>query len=334
MLQSVHDIASELLAVRSFRDVCLSVLDRCLLDDGRFEAGRFGRRQHSSASAGAVLNGVVSVPCVPDQMRRRVRELGYLLLTREGHLRGHDEHPGDGTTCWSLAQVLYGLAKHPDDRYVRSADFANGLARLLALQNRASGSWPLREGDFDDPVFAFYPTLLFERLIRDRGPYVDTVRAPLRLTVGYLLDIASSTAGPDTDAVLVLSALDRISRLGELSEDSFSQYLEYKARLISNLVDETGSLQLADKYIQNDLQPRWHSVTWTAVLYACTRSWGGVQSSHNVQISSRLIESFDRSEMGWHGPSRAQGEASSWHRHLPSSIFTSWLKISWPADST
>jgi hypothetical protein len=153
-------------------------------------------------------------------------------------------------------------------------------------------------------------------LIRDQGPYVETVREPLRLTAGYLLDIASSTTGPDTDAVLALSALDRISRLGKLDEESFSQYLEYKARLVSNLVDETGSLQLTDKYIQNDLQPRWHSVTWTAILYACTRRWGSVQSSHNLQISARLIESFDRSEMGWHGPSHTQGEASSWASSL------------------
>lgn len=86
--------------------------------------------------------------------------------------------------------------------------------------------------------------------------------------------------------------------------------------MISNLVDKANGLRLADKYIQNDLQPRWHSVTWTALLYACARQWGGVQSSHNLQISARLIESFDPCEMGWRGPSRTKGKASSWASSL------------------
>ncbi|RAS63924.1 TIR domain-containing protein [Lentzea atacamensis] len=314
MLQAVQDVASELLSVHSFQDVCLSVLDRCLLDDGRFEAGQFGRRQHSSASAGAVLNGVASIPCVPIQLQQHVRELGYLLLTSEGQLRGHDEHPGDGTTCWSLAQVLHGIAKSADDRRLRSANFTNGLKNLLALQNRLDGSWPLRDGDFNDPVFAFYPVLLFERLIRHRVPYTESVREPMRLTTKYLLHIASTATTGTTDAVLAVSALDRIFRLGRLNKESANRYLENKTRLISNLVDEAGALQISDKYVQNNLQPRWHSVTWTPILYACTRRWGGVQSSHNFQISARLIESFDRSEQGWHGPSH--GKVSSWASSL------------------
>lgn len=316
MLQAVHDAASELLAVRSFRDICVSVLDRCLLDDGRFEAGQFGRQQHSSASAGAVLNGVVSVPFISNQLRLQVRELGYSLLSNEGYLRGHDEQPGDGTTSWSLSQVLLGIAKHSDDHYTRSETFSRGLARLLALQNQANGSWPLRVDDIDDPSFAFYPTLLFERLTRDRGPYVEVVRKPLRLSAGYLLDTTSPIAGTNIDSILALSALDRISDMGELSKQQHSRYFECKARLISNLVDNVGSLQLSDKHIQNDLQPRWHSVTWTALLYACTRRWGGLQSSHNLQIAARLIDSFDHSEMGWRGPSRSQGKASSWASSL------------------
>ncbi|RDI30959.1 toll/interleukin-1 receptor domain-containing protein [Lentzea flaviverrucosa] len=316
MLHAVHDVASKLLAVSSFQDVCLSVLNRCMLDNGRFEAGRFGRGQHSSASAGAVLNGVVSIPCVPARLRQRVRRLGCSLLTTEGHLRGHDEHPGDGTTSWSLAQVLHGIAKDSTGQFLRSANFANGLTRLLALQNRSDGSWPLRRGDFDDPVFAFYPVLLFEQLSRTQGPYAEYVQESIRLTADYLLDVASATNGTIADAALAVSALDRIFRLGRLDDRAVSRYFDHKARLISDLVDETGNLHLTDKYIQNDLQPRWHSVTWTPVLYACTRHWGGVQSSHNFQISARLIESFDRTESGWKGPSHSPGRASSWASSL------------------
>src|SRR5215470_10032824 len=84
MSESVHDTASKLLSISSFRNLCLSVLDRCLLDDGRFEAGRFGHEQHSSASAGAVLNGVGSVPCIPREIRQRTRERGYMLISADG----------------------------------------------------------------------------------------------------------------------------------------------------------------------------------------------------------------------------------------------------------
>ncbi|MEU9923770.1 toll/interleukin-1 receptor domain-containing protein [Streptomyces griseoluteus] len=315
MPQTVHEVASELLDVGSFSDVCLSVLNRCLLADGRFEAGRFERGQHSSASAGAVLNGVACLPFVPAELRMQARVRGYALLSNEGTLRGHDEHPGDGTTSWSLAQVLLGVARDPDDRYVRSTNFACGLARLLALQDRSNGSWPLRADDVVDPSFAFYPTLLFERLTR-HGPYVETVREPLRLTTEYLLQIASSSEQANVDAILALSALDKIFALGKLSEEQVSQYTTCKARLVTDLVDEFGNLQVSDKLLQNDLQPRWHSLTWTALLYACTRRWGGVQSSHNLQISARLVSSFDRSEMGWRGPSRSQGPAASWASSL------------------
>lgn len=311
---SVHDTASRLISVSSFQDLCLSVLKRCLLDDGRFEAGRFGRNQHSSASAGAVLNGVGSVPCLPRALRRRTRSLGYSLIGPDGRLKGHDEQPDDGTTSWSLAQVLLGVTRKSGDRFVESAPYANALSRLIGLQHRDSGAWPLREGDFDDISFAFYPVLLFDRLIRDRTSHAAQVVEPLRMTASHLLRAAYSAS--HTNMVLAVSALDRIAALGQLSGPQHRQYLECKARLQTCILGDTGDLQLDNKYLQNELQPRWHSITWSPLLYACTRQWGGVQSSHNLQIANRLIESFDPSERGWLGPARKTGRASSWASSL------------------
>lgn len=316
MLQPAQDVASELLNIDSFRDLCLSVLERSLLSNGRFEAGQFGRQQHSSASAGAVLNGVVTLPYLSDRLREQVRARGYKLLGVDGRLRGHDEQPGDGTSSWSLAQVLLGLAKHPDDRFTKSAKFARGLAELLALQNRSNGAWPLRADDIEDPSFAFYPVILFERLTRNDSPYVDAIHRPLQLTAEYLLNVASSSTGPHADAVLALSALDRVYKRGALNSPQSSLYIECKSRLLSDLVNSFGILQLPDKSIQNELQPRWHSMTWTALLYACTRRWGGVRSAHNLQIATRLIDSYDATERGWRSPSRKQGKASSWASSL------------------
>src|ERR1700752_3114370 len=111
ILESIHDTASELVSIGSFRNLCMSVLDRCLLDDGRFEAGRFGHAQHSSAPAGAILNGVNSIPFIPREIRQRTRESGYRLVGADGYLRGHDRQPHDGTTSWSLARILLGVAK-------------------------------------------------------------------------------------------------------------------------------------------------------------------------------------------------------------------------------
>ncbi len=314
MSETVFDTASRLLSVESFRELCLSVLERCLLGEGRFEAGRFGRDQHSSASAGAVLNGVASIPCVPYEVRRRTQKLGYSLIGPDGRLKGHDEQPDDGTTSWSLAQVLLGVSKAADSRFVRSSRYRRALSRLLEFQDRGTGAWLLREGDVEDISFAFYPVLLFDRLLRSDAAPAEVVAEPLRSTARHLLDVAPSTA--PTNMVLAVSALDRISELGELTGPQHTQYLACKARLQSCLVDDAGDLRLEDLYLQNELQPRWHSVTWSPLLYACSRAWGGVRSGHNLQIADRLIETYDSAENGWLGPSRTAGTACSWASSL------------------
>ncbi len=313
---TVHEVASQLLDVNSFQDLCVSVLHRCLLDDGRFEAGQFGRKQHSSASAGAVLNGVASLPHLPDDLRTHTHALGFALIGDGGYLRGHDEDPGDGTTSWSLSQVLYGVAKGCRSRDIESPKYAAALFRLLTLQNRADGSWSLRHGDFSDPSLAFYPALLFERLIRRRSSYAERVRESLLHTTAYFLDIAASAASPDINTVLALSALDRVAAIAGISEKPLALYRQRRAELISDLVDEHDDLRICDKHISNELQPRWHSVTWAAILYACTRHWGGIQSSHNLHLSASLLQTFDRAEGGWCGPSRADRTARSWASSL------------------
>lgn len=314
MSEIICETASRLLSIDSFESLCLSVLDRCLLDGGRFEAGRFGRDQHSSASAGAVLNGVASVPCVPDAVRKRTFELGYSLISANGRLKGHDEQPDDGTTTWSLAQVLLGIAKAPGHGYIESDRFRRALEQLLRLQDLQTGSWPLRDGDVEDVSFAFYPVLLFERLIRRGSSHAGSVRGPLRLTARYLLDTANSAV--PINMVLAVAALDRIAGLGELTPNQRVQYLAYKARLHSSMVNDEGALRLDDLYLHNELQPRWHSVTWSPLVYGCTRAWGGVQAGHNLQVADRLIGSFDAAEGGWLGPARTVGKASSWASSL------------------
>ena len=309
-------IASRLLGVDSFADLCRDVLNRCLLDGGRFEAGQFGRRQHSSASAGAVLNGVATIPFVPDDLRRRAQDLGFALIAQDGSLRGHDEDLGDGTTSWSLAQVLHGVARNDQGRLVESPRYAAALSRLLALQSPEDGSWPLREGDFQDTSLAFYPALLFERLIRRQSSFAAILHSPLQRTADHMLRIAETTPERNIDATLAISALDRLAAAGFLDQDREFRYLAGKAQLASRLIDDSGTLRLSDKFISNELQPRWHSVTWTALLYACTRRWGGVRSSHNLQLAARLIGSFDLAERGWRGPSRSDGSARSWASSL------------------
>jgi hypothetical protein len=314
MSESVGDTAARLIGVDSFPRLARSVLERCLLDGGRFEAGRFGRDQHSSASAGAVLNGVASVPFIPPETRSRTFELGYALIGADGRLKGHDEQPDDGTTSWSLAQVLLGIAKAPEGGHVETERYRNALLRLLKLQNTDTGAWLLRDGDIDDLSFAFYPVLLFERLIRGSTSHAEAVLEPMRRTASHLLDGGART--PPTNMVIAVAALDRVARLGLLTDTQRDQYLSYKARLHSCMLDGAGNLQLEDLYLQNELQPRWHSVTWSPLLYGCARTWGGVQSGHNLQIADRLIKSFNQEEEGWLGPSRTSGRASSWASSL------------------
>jgi hypothetical protein len=56
----------KLLSIASAEELAMSLIERAALPGGRVESHEFGRDQHSSASAGAVLMGMAGVPSVSD----------------------------------------------------------------------------------------------------------------------------------------------------------------------------------------------------------------------------------------------------------------------------
>jgi hypothetical protein len=56
----------KLLGIASAEELAVSLIERASLPGGRVEAHEFGRDQHSSASAGAVLIGMAGIPVVSD----------------------------------------------------------------------------------------------------------------------------------------------------------------------------------------------------------------------------------------------------------------------------
>jgi hypothetical protein len=160
-------LAAELLGVNDFRALCESVLARSMLPGQRFEADEFGRDEHSSASAGVILNGVASLPCIEPSVRDAVVDGVWSLVRNDGTLRGHDRQTNVGTTSWSLAQVLLGLSRFGSPRIRSSKPFHAAVTRLRECQDDADGGWLLRRHDLKDVLFAFYPALLFVHLCRD-----------------------------------------------------------------------------------------------------------------------------------------------------------------------
>jgi hypothetical protein len=309
----VEDLAAELLGVDDFRFLCRSVLDRCTLPHHRFEAGEFGRNQHSSASAGAILNGVGSLPCIERPARQELVRSIFGLIRPDGTLLGHDHQGNVGTTSWSLGQILAGLSRFGGPDIRSSASFRAAVIRLLGCQDKTDGSWLLREEDLKDPVFAFYPALLLMSLRHDDF-WSSAANAILSRTRAYLMAILRQNSTL-TDQVLAAYIIDRIDSIPTSACHKPDDARHLRTSLLNTLLSDSGS-RMEDRIVQNDVQPRWHAVIWTAPLYLCTRQWGMVTSPYNVMLGKRLISQFDRKNLAWHGPHGHSGPGTSWATSL------------------
>jgi hypothetical protein len=310
--------------IDSFSELCIDLASRTILDGSRFEAGRFGANQHSSASAGAVINGLCRIPVLPKDTRLAITDQAFALISDAGVVRGHDDNLNDGNTSWSLSQLLFGLAVSPHkDRYINTPNFQNALKRLLRYQDATTGKWHLRDGDFSDISLSFYPALLFTNLISLPGAVTladrETLANSLQLTATHLVAELETEGVVAFDRTLAISALEIISRA--IFPSMAGPTRVYTQSLIRDFFSESGQLSVNDRTIQNHIQPRWHSTGWSPLLYLCTRRWGSVSDSYNMRIADLLLESFDPVAMGWRGPSSA-GPATSWASSL--AAFAVW----------
>ncbi|MFL6127253.1 TIR domain-containing protein [Actinophytocola sp.] len=296
-----------------FRALCESMLRRCMLPGQRFEADEFGRDEHSSASAGVILNGVASLPCIEPSVRDVIVKSVWSLVKDDGTLRGHDRQANVGTTSWSLAQVLLGLSRFGSPLIRSSKPFHAAMTRLRECHDDADGGWLLRRHDLKDSLFAFYPALLFAELSRDHH-WRDTARDVLARTRTHLMTVLPGNTTL-IDKILAAHIIDRIEKVVPASSQERGEFERQRAALLNALVGDS-DLLVEDRIVQNNVQPRWHHVTWTGALYPCTRHWGLVTAPYNVLIGDRLLREFDVEKGAWHGVRNSCGRGRSWATSL------------------
>ena len=299
--------------MEDFPALCVSVLKRCTLPRRRFEADEFGRNEHSSASAGAILNGVASLPCIAPSARDVVVRSVWSLVRHDGTLRGHDHQTNVGTTSWSLAQVLLGLSRFGNPLLRSSRRFHAAMIRLQECQD-TDGGWLLRKHDLKDPLFAFYPALLFLALCRDRH-WCDIACEALTSTRTHLLTALPDDRTALIDKVLAAHVIDRIDMAIPAPHQERSEFERRRTGLLNGLVGD-GDLLVKDRIVQNNVQPRWHHVTLTNALYPCTRLWGSATTPYNLLVGDRLIREFDTEYGAWHGVRGTRGRGRSWATSL------------------
>lgn len=295
---SVESLLCDLLRIDSYPDLVTSLLKRSQLDGGRFEATRFGRGQHSSATAGAILNGLGTSRAVDRAEGLRIAEACFGLLQSDGVLRGHDESPNEGSTSWAISQVLLGLTKFPEAGFIRRPAFFAAFTRLLRLRRPGTGMWLLREGDdFSDPVFAVYPTLLCLELAKDHD-HGQASRAAVRETAIWASASLQDGDAHPLDRLLLVGLVERIawSNLGVAADSVEDVKLELIGRMNSG-----AAFGIESKTIHSDDQPRWHSTTWNLAVYPFVRHWGGPTTLHNMRLVLGLQRAFDPELGGWSG---------------------------------
>ncbi|MFQ4149736.1 toll/interleukin-1 receptor domain-containing protein [Arthrobacter sp. LAPM80] len=307
--------AAELLRVDDFPTLVESILARSRLGGNKFEAGEFGRNEHSTATAGVVLNGIGSLPFLSNEVRSDIAASVFSLVADDGTVVCHDGEATIGTTSWSLSQVLLGLWRFGGIHERESTAFRNGILRLVRCQTADHG-WQLNDGDLVDPIFAVYPTLLFLRLSHDTQ-WTSFAQPILARTRAYLMTMFQPEAkATPLDKVLAMSLVERIDRVMPTRADQHSIAQQHKAGLIGSLMNSAGELTLRDQDVRNDIQPRWHSTTWVPPLYLFTRQWGGPLSPYNLLIGERLVNEFDPDCEAWHGLPGKRGAGRSWASSL------------------
>jgi hypothetical protein len=142
---SAEVLAAQLLEVPSMTALARAQVRPALLPGGRVEAHEYGRRQHSSASAGGVLLGLSGPAEVPDSIISPLSAVVSELIDNEGRVRSHDGDLVSGDSTWAQAQVLLGLLRRP--HLLPAPDKLSALTKRLLSQRDENGGWPLRDGE-------------------------------------------------------------------------------------------------------------------------------------------------------------------------------------------
>lgn len=204
---SAKVLAAQMLGVPSMEALAREQVRRALLPGGRVEAHEYGRKQHSSASAGGVLIGLAGSAAVSDSIVAPLVSVVAGLVDDEGRVRSHDGDAEAGGSTWAEARVLLGLLLRP--QLVSDQAKLDALAkRLLSLRDE-NGGWPLRAGEPASVAFTFYPVLA---LMRAFGLGMNGTREALVVTARYLEDQLRGRHFEIAEQLMAHFALERIAK--------------------------------------------------------------------------------------------------------------------------
>jgi hypothetical protein len=292
-----------LLGIDSVAELTEALINRSMLDDGRFEAQAFDRDEHSTASAGALLIGLAGTAEVSDNALSPVVLTAAALIRSNGSVRGHDHDHRVGSTSWAASQLLLGLATRPWllQPYFRIKELAQ---YVISFQDPESGGWPFRFSETASSLFAFYPTLALARVYRAGLVTGRDVEKSLGQLVRFYRRQLDSRELLDDERILALTALEILLR--SASRPVPAGFLaKHRAAIIDSCYDPTShQLRVYDRTVVTDEQPMWHATIWSPLLYLCIRRWVQPYEPVAALLIDRLIDSFDAQQLAWRGPRR------------------------------
>jgi TIR domain len=298
----------QLLQVDSFDVLVRSLLDRMLLGGSRFEAHEFGRDQHSSASAAAILTGFAHVSAIPDSTIAPIAVAVGSLVNADGSVRGHDEGPGSFTT-WSGAQLLLSLLVRPHLAVTGESRLPALVDRVVGAQ-KSTGGWSLRADDNARLLFTFYPCVALLRADRVGIGNRPAARGALTRAATYLATGVRLNEGVVEEQVLALRVLQLIDHAlpGSVQADQRLLREEVNDRLADR--DSGG---FVDQTVVVYPQPTWHATIWRPLLYLAYPGTSPL-GVPKVLLGQELVSAFDPDIAAWRGPSDGvgPGAGTSW----------------------
>lgn len=306
---------ARLLGIGSTEELARSLIERSSLSGGRVEAHEFGRDQHSSASAGAVLLGMAGIPAVTDDVLKPFFHRVGGLVRRSGAVAGHDADRVATTSSWSIAQVLLGLLIAARRLHARVPYVHKMVAMLIRLQDADSGGWPLRPGERPRLVYSFYTTLALTHVWRsgiDRG---DQLARSLVASYDYLARCLRQSVAPLEELLLALRAL-RVLQPVLLAAGLVTADLDLAATTDSvreRAVSSTEGLLLRNLSIFTYRQPTWHTTLWRPLYWLAVRGHASPMSSLDALLGHELVAGFRHDVQAWSGPDEAGARnGASW----------------------
>jgi hypothetical protein len=312
--QVVRRQVAALLGIGYADRLAASLIERAALPGGRVEAHEFGRDQHSSASAGAMLLGMASIPSISDEVLTPLFRRVAGLVRSNGTVNGHDGQHAPQTS-WAVAQVLLGLLVGGRRLDLRVPRLGKLVATLVRLQDRDTGGWALRAGESPRPVFSFYASLALAHVWRSGLARSDQLARSLVGAGDYLVGCLRQSTAPVEELLLTLRALTVLVRtlvgtgLCRTDLDLAGTADGLRERAYSS----RHGILLRDLPVFTYAQPTWHMTLWRPLLWLAVRGQASPLAPPDALLGHELVGAFRPDVRAWRGPDEAGApNGASW----------------------